>query len=645
MELPTLFQTYIHRSRYARWRDDLGRRETWDETVQRYFDFFVPHIAESCGFEIDPKLVKQLKKRIVGLEVMPSMRALMAAGPALKRDGITGYNCSFRAIDDTRSFDEILFILMCGTGVGFSVERQYIAQLPIVPEVMTESNTMVVVRDSKIGWAEALREFIGMLYAGRVPKWDVSKVRPAGARLKTMGGRASGPEPLVDLFKFLIQVFDGARGRRLTSIECHDIVCRIGDCVVVGGVRRSALISLSNLSDQRMRDAKSGNWHELYPHRSFANNSVAYTERPEVGQWMREWLALYDSKSGERGIFNREAVTTKAASIGRKVFWDEAEKNPIEFGGNPCLEIVLRSGGLCNLTEVVARPGDSESVLMGKVEAAAILGTWQATLTRFRYLSRKWQSNAEEEALLGVSITGIMDCPLLNGLQGRVETGALLRRLRGHARAVNRAWAKMLDINPAAAVTCVKPSGTVSSLTLSGAGIHAWHAPTYIRRVRQDIKDPLAKFLIEAGVPHESDHTKPEHQVVFSFPMRAPDGAVIRGQRTAIEELEHWKLFHDNWCDHNPSVTISVREHEWPAVGAWVWEHFDHMSGVSFLPYSEHNYRQAPYEACDEEALAALQAQMPAAIDWSKLAEFEDDDEHVSAHRELSCVAGSCDIV
>jgi len=644
-QLPTQYQEFMHLSRYARWDESAGRRERWGETVDRYFNFFVPHLTEHHGLSIKHSELDFLRDSVGNLSTMPSMRCLMTAGPALARDHVAGYNCAYTSIDSPRAFDEILFILMCGTGVGFSVERQFIRKMPEVPEKFETSGTVIIVRDSKRGWAEAFKELIAMLYAGRVPSWDTSRVRPKGARLVTMGGRSSGPAPLDDLFNFTIRVFETAQGRRLRSIECHDIACQIGRCVVVGGVRRSAMISLSNLSDQRMRDAKSGNFGEVAPWRYVSNNSVAYTEQPDVGQFMSEWMSLYNSKSGERGIFNREAARNQAMRSGRRRgYWDDGQTQPIDFGTNPCSEIILRSQQFCNLSEIVCRPDDSFETLMKKAEAAAILGTWQSSLTDFRYLRKKWKNNCEEERLLGVSMTGIMDCPLTNGSQPRSQTADMLESIKRHVNDVNDEWAHRLSIPPSAAATCVKPSGTASQLVMSGSGIHAWHAPHYVRRVQQDVKDPITRLMKDAGIPWEPQHDNPEGAVVFSFPTRAPEGAVCRDDRDAIQELEHWKLYQDHWCEHKPSVTITVRENEWPAVGAWVWERFDQMSGVSFLPHSEHGYTQAPYEAVQEDRLIELEDQMPDNIDWSVLGEYERDDEFVTATKELACTGGSCEI-
>lgn len=629
------YQRFIALSRYARWRPELGRRETWEETVARYFDFFEA-VADERGVRIDRPYLESMVR---GLDVLPSMRALMTAGPALGRDHIAGYNCAYTAIDDPRSFDEIMYILMCGSGVGFSVERQYVSKLPTVPEELRTSSIVIEVEDSRAGWARGLRQLIGLLYAGEVPEWDTSRVRPAGAKLRTFGGRASGPGPLEELFRFTIDLFGEAVGRKLTSLECHDLVCKIGEVVVAGGVRRSALISLSNLSDQRMRDAKSGKWWERYGHRALANNSVAYTERPEVGQFMSEWQALYASKSGERGIFNREA-TAKQIPARREA--NRPDGQPWDWGVNPCSEIILRPDQFCNLSEVVCRREDTKRSLVEKVRVAAVLGTLQACLTDFRYIRASWRDNCEEERLLGVSLTGIMDCPLLNGEHGRGATVGVLKEMKEAAVEMNRWMAEQLSINPAAAITCVKPSGTVSQLADCSSGIHARHSPYYIRRVRNDAKDPISQLMVEQGFPHEVDVTNP-NVLVFEFPIRSPEGAVLRDHRSAIEELDHWLLFQEHWCEHKPSVTVTVRENEWPAVGAWVWDHFDAMSGVSFLPHSGHTYRQAPYEEVDEARLMQLEARMPLG-EWGDLSFYEKDDE-TKGSQELACVAGACEVV
>jgi ribonucleoside-triphosphate reductase len=584
--LPTDYQNFIALSRYARWKDDEQRRENWGETVDRYFDYMSDHLKKNYSYTITKALKDKLTEQIMSLGTMPSMRALMTAGPALDRCHVGGYNCSYIPVDSPRSFDECMYILMCGTGVGFSVERENVDKLPIVNEHFEDSTTIITVADSRPGWAKALRELIAMLYVGQVPKWDVSQVRPAGARLKTFGGRASGPAPLVELFQFCIQKFKGAKGRRLFPIECHDLMCKIGEVVVVGGVRRSALISLSNLGDDQMRHAKSGQWWENEGQRALANNSVAFKGKPEMGTFMREWTSLYESKSGERGIFNRQAAKVKASENGRR----DADHY---FGCNPCSEIILRPYQFCNLTEVVCRATDDLASLTEKVRMATILGTFQSTLTNFKYLRKIWKDNTEEERLLGVSLTGILDT--------NIWTEEVLTMLREVAVETNKKMAKDLGIPQSTAITCVKPSGTVSQLVDSASGIHARHNDYYIRTVRGDNKDPLTQFMKESGIPSEPCVMKPDSTTVFSFPMKSPDGAVTRTQMSAIEQLEYWLMFQRHWCEHKPSVTVSVKEDEWMDVGAWVYKNFDEVSGISFLPFSDHTYAQAPYQDVERE--------------------------------------------
>jgi len=633
--LPTDYQNFIALSRYARWKDDEQRRETWLETVDRYFDYMQKHLHVKHKYNITKALREKLNNYIVSLGIMPSMRALMTAGDALDRCHVAGYNCSYIPVDSPRSFDECMYILMCGTGVGFSVERSNVDKLPIVNEHFEESTTVISVADSRPGWAKAFREMIAMLYVGQIPKWDVSQVRPAGARLKTFGGRASGPAPLEDLFKFCIEIFTNAKGRRLYPIECHDIMCKVGEVVVVGGVRRSALISLSNLGDDQMRHAKSGQWWENEGQRALANNSVAFKGKPEMGTFMREWTALYESKSGERGIFNRQSAKAKALENGRR----NADH---EFGCNPCSEIILRPYQFCNLTEVVARETDDLDSLKDKVRMATILGTFQSTLTDFKYLRKVWKDNTEEERLLGVSLTGILDCPVLTPNNKNLLLN--LQVLKEVAVETNKKIAKDLGIPQSTAITCVKPSGTVSQLVDSASGIHARHNPFYIRTVRGDNKDPLTQFMKEAGIPAEPDVMKPDSVSVFSFPMKSPTGAITRTEMTAIEQLDYWLIFQRHWCEHKPSVTISVKEHEWMDVGAWVYKNFDEVSGISFLPFSDHTYAQAPYQDITEDKYTELHSKMPVSIDWSKLANFEKEDT-TSGSKELACTAGVCEIV
>jgi len=633
--LPTDYQNFIALSRYARWKEDEQRRETWTETVGRYFDYMSDHLKKKHSYSLDEGLRKQLEEAVLSLNIMPSMRALMTSGPALDRCHVGGYNCSYVPVDNPRAFDETMYILMCGTGVGFSVERHHIEKLPIVNEDFHDTDTVIKVGDSRPGWAKSLKELLAMLYTGQVPKFDVSEVRPAGARLKTFGGRASGPQPLIELFEFCIQKFKGAAGRRLYPIECHDIMCKIGEVVVVGGVRRSALISLSNLNDDQMAHAKSGQWWENEGQRALANNSVAYKYKPEMGTFMREWLSLYDSKSGERGIFNREAAKKQAAKNGRR----DADH---DFGCNPCSEIILRPYQFCNLSEVVVRENDTTETLKEKVRLATILGTFQSTLTNFKYIRNIWKKNTEEERLLGVSLTGIMDNELTANAGGTLET--VLELLRSVSVESNKSMAKQLGIPQSVAVTCVKPSGTVSQLTDAASGIHARHNPYYIRTVRGDNKDPLTQFLMSQGIPAEPDVMKPDSTTVFSFPMKSPANAITRTGMTAIEQLELWLTYQRHWCEHKPSVTISVKESEWMDVGAWVYKHFDEVSGISFLPFSEHTYQQAPYQDIDADTYKEWVKKMPKNVDWNKLQDFEKEDT-TSGGRELACTAGVCEIV
>jgi len=628
-ELPTDYQAFIHKSRYAKYFDGKGR-ESYSETVSRYMNNVV---AKAVG-GIKNSLIKDLEQAILGQEIMPSMRAMMTAGPALDRDNTAGYNCSYLPVDDPKSFDEAMYILLCGTGVGFSVERQFISKLPEVPELF-ESESIVVVKDSKEGWAKGFRQVLALLWAGEIPKWDVSQVRPAGARLKTFGGRASGPAPLIELFNFAVSTFKAAQGRKLSSMECHDLMCFIGQIVVVGGVRRSAMISLSNLSDDRMRYAKSGQWWETAGHRALANNSVSYSEKPDMETFMREWLSLVESKSGERGIFNREASKKQAAKFGRR------DPN-YDFGTNPCSEIILRPYQFCNLTECVVRATDTIDDLERKVRLATILGTIQSTMIKFPYLRKVWQKNTAEERLLGVSMTGIMDNPLMTHENRGLEK--TLEHLRSIAVATNAEWAELLGIPVSAAISCVKPSGTVSQLVDSASGIHARHSPYYIRTVRGDNKDPLTQFMIDQEIPNEPCVMKPDSTVVFSFPVKSPSGAVTRNDMTAVEQLELWLTYQRSWCEHKPSVTISVRDAEWMAVGAFVYEHFDEMSGVSFLPHSDHTYQQAPYQDCTQEEYEEMLAKMPANINWELLNEYESEDNTVSM-QTMACSGDSCEIV
>ena len=629
----TPYQTYIAKSRYSRFLDSKGRREHWDETVDRYMQFMDTHLIEKHNYHMGMDLYAELKQAITNREVLPSMRSIMTAGEALERQNIAGYNCSYLPIDDVKAFDEAMYILLFGTGVGFSVEQKYVSKLPEIPSELFNSSTTIVVKDSKEGWAKALRQLIALLYAGEIPLWDVSAVRPAGTRLKTFGGRASGPEPLVELFRYTVDKFKTAKGRKLHSLEAHDILCKIGEVVVVGGVRRSAMISLSDLSDDRMAHSKSGNWWDGQGQRALANNSAVYTQKPDVGQFMREWSNIYESHSGERGIFNRLASELQVAKNERR----ELGK---EWGTNPCSEIILRPYQFCNLSSVAVKSDDTLDNLKRKVRLATILGTFQSTLTHFPYLRKIWQTNTEEERLLGVSMTGILDCPLLNqpydeGLPNRLE------ELKNVAIDTNAQFADSIGINRSAAITCVKPEGTVSQLTGTASGIHPQHAEFYIRRVRSDNKDPLTAFLKQAGFPAEPCVMKPDSTTVFSFPVQVGKGAVLREHLTAIEHLQLWLVFQRHWCEHKPSVTISVKEDEWPKVGAWVWEHFDEITGVSFLPYDGGTYRQAPYEEITEAEFNILANGMPKEIDWDSFIEVTDN---VEGTQTLACTAGACEI-
>ena len=626
--LPTDYQNFIAVSRYARWLDEENRRETWTETVTRYIDYITKDDI------IDESLKLDLWNAIHSLEVMPSMRALMTAGVALDRDNTAGYNCAYLPVDDPKSFDETMYILLCGTGVGFSVERKYVEKLPDIPSELCMSDTNIKVKDSKEGWAKSFRILISLLYAGEIPTYDTSSVRPAGSRLKTFGGRASGPGPLIDLFQFTIETFKQAQGRKLSSYECHSLMCKVGEVVVMGGVRRSAMISLSNLDDDHMRRAKSGEWYNSTPHMALANNSVAYEYKPNMTSFMHEWASLVESKSGERGIFNREAAKKQVAKNNRR-------STEHEFGCNPCSEILLRPYQFCNLTEVVVRERDDERDLSRKVRLATILGTIQSRLTKFPYLRKIWQHNTQEERLLGVSLTGIMDSSLTNGKSKLSERLVALKQI---AIDTNKEYAKKFGIEISAAITCVKPSGTVSQLCDSASGIHARHSQYYIRTVRGDNKDPLTQFMKDQGIPNEPCVMKPNDITVFSFPTKSPDRCIDRNSMSAIKQLEIWLEYQRHWCEHKPSCTVSVRDHEWMEVGAFVYKHFDEMSGVSFLPHEDHVYQQAPYQECTKEQYKEALKKAPNRIDWSLLKGYEMFD-GTSASQAFACSGNSCEIV
>jgi len=629
------YRNFIHISRYARWIESENRRETWQETVDRYCNFMKDHLVLNYGYSPNAKIFDEVREAILKHHIMPSMRALMTAGPALERDHIAAYNCSFIAVDSPRAFDEAMYILMNGTGVGFSVEQKYINQLPVIAESFFQTNTTIVVDDSKLGWAKAFKELIALLYQGQIPNWDVSKVRPSGARLKVFGGRASGPDPLVDLFKFTIETFKLAAGRKLKSIEAHDLMCKVGEVVVVGGVRRSALISLSNLDDFEMAKAKSGQWWEGNGQRALANNSAVYNSKPNTAQFLREWRNLYESKSGERGIYNMDSVRKHIDKFGRR-------DSSLVGGTNPCGEILLRPNEFCNLTEVVIEASDTKETLLEKVRLATILGTWQSTLTNFKYIRKTWKDNCEEERLLGVSLTGIYGNKITATNGKALE--ALLDEMRDLSVSVNDKEAKSLNINPSVSITCVKPSGTVSQLTGVSSGIHPWYSEYYVRSVRADNKDPLTQFLKDSGIPFEPDVMKPEATTVFYFPIKAPKNAVLTKDLSAIDHLEMWKTYRTHWTEHNPSVTINVEEDEWMRVGAWVFDNFDSIGGVSFLPAVEHSYKQAPYQEISKEEYESWVSKMPDSIRWDMLSLYETTD-GTTGSQELSCVAGACEIV
>jgi len=628
--LKNSYSSFIATSRYARWIESKGRRETWQETVTRYVDYMRSHSTLSFS---DP-IFDEIFEAILNHEIMPSMRALMTAGPALERDNIAGYNCSFIGVDNLRAFDETVYILMNGTGVGFSVEEKYTSKLPIIADEFFDTNTTIVVEDSKLGWAKSYKELLSLLVTGQVPKWDTTKVRPAGARLKTFGGRASGPEPLENLFEFSVEMFKKAAGRRLKPIEAHDLMTKIAEIVVVGGVRRSALISLSDLDDYSMATAKSGSWWEMFGHRALANNSAVYNGKPNTSQFLTEWKNLYDSKSGERGIFNLESVRKHVDSFGRR------DSTKIA-GTNPCGEILLRSNQFCNLTEVVIREDDDTKSILRKVRLATILGTWQSSLTDFKYIRKIWKTNSEEERLLGVSFTGIFGNTFMS--TPSAELADFLDVAREYSVSVNADWAVSFGINPSTAITCVKPSGTVSQLTGVSSGIHPWYSPYYLRTVRADNKDPLTKLMKDEGIPWEPDVMKPDATTVFYFPTKAPEGVKYTNDLTAIEHLEIWKLYREHWTEHNPSVTINVREDEWTGVGAWVFDNFNHIGGVSFLPASEHSYKQAPYQEVSKDEYEAWLEKMPSSVNWGLLPLYELED-GTTGTQELACMAGACDV-
>jgi ribonucleoside-diphosphate reductase alpha chain len=636
INLPTAYQQVIHKTRYARWNDSENKREDWHETVNRYTQYINLALQEHNNFKIDEDTLKEINDFILNTKVMPSMRGLMTAGPALERDNVCLYNCAYLPVDHLRSFDEAMYILMCGTGVGYSVETKYVNQLPVINEHFEKSNTMIVVDDSKSGWAKSFRELIALLYQGQIPSWDMSKVRPHGSRLKTFGGRASGPDPLDRLFKFSVELISNAKGRRLTPLEAHDLMCKVAEVVVVGGVRRSAMISLSDLNDRTMAAAKSGSWWEYNGQRALANNSAVYETKPTMEVFMSEWKSLYDSKSGERGIFSREAAKNVAQKNGRR----DAD---VDFGTNPCSEIILRPYEFCNLTEVVVRENDTLEDLKDKIKIATIIGTIQSTFTRFKYLRKIWQNNCDEERLLGVSLTGQFSHSVLNGNSGMDDLATWLNEMRDYSVKINKEWSEKLNIPQSAAITCVKPSGTVSQLVNVASGMHPWHSQFYARTIRGDNKDPITHLLKDMGVKNEPDVMKPTENTVFTFPIKAPEGSLLRQDLNAIQHLELWLAYQRHWAEHKPSITVSVKEDEWMEVGAWVYKHIDEMSGVSFLPYSEHTYQQAPYQEISEDEYNVLVLNTPKAIDWNWLKLYETED-LTTGSQEYACVAGYCEI-
>jgi len=631
------YRSFIAVSRYARWDEEKGRRETWAETVDRYVEFMQGHLAKNFDFNIEGTLAEEIRDAILNHKVMPSMRALMTAGPALERENLAGYNCSFIAVDSPRAFDEALYVLMNGTGLGFSVTQENVNKLPVVDDTFHDTDTTIIVADSKLGWSKALKELVAMLYSGQIPNIDTSKVRPKGARLKTFGGRASGPEPLREVFEFFIRTFKNAAGRKLTTMECHDLICKIAEIVVVGGVRRAALISLSDLGDTKLAKAKSGEWWTAQGQRALANNSAIYESKPDVETFLQEWSNLIESKSGERGIFNLDSIRKHIDSAGRR------DSSKVQ-GVNPCGEIALRPNGLCNLTEVVVEESDTVDTIKEKVKIATILGTFQSTLTNFKYLRKSWRENAEEERLLGVSLTGQFGNKFFNGSEGLDKLADALDELREFAINTNAIYARELGINPSAAITTVKPSGTVSQLVKSSSGMHPWHSEYYIRTVRNSNNDPLTQFLKDSGIPNEPCVMRPGDTTVFSYPTKAPEGAIVQENLSALEHLEIWRVYRNHWTEHNPSVTISVGEDEWIEVAAWVYKNWDDVAGISFLPRTDHVYKQAPYQAVSKEEYEELLSKMPKTIHWSLLSHYEVED-NTEGSQTLACSAGACEVV
>ena len=621
---------FIYYRTYSRWIDDEGRRETWVETVDRYINF----MRENLGKRLSDKEYSEVRQAILSHEAMPSMRLLQFAGKAARTTNVCAYNCSFIAPTKLEDFAEIMYISMCGTGAGFSVESQYIQQLPVIKRQSGKLRHVHVIDDSKEGWCDALTLGLKTWYAGEDVQFDYSRLRPAGARLKTMGGKSSGPDPLRELLTFARATVLKRQGRRLTNLDAHDIICKIGEIVVAGGVRRSALISLSDLDDVEMRDAKKGQFYITEPQRSLANNSAVYNEKPGAEEFMREWLALMESHSGERGIFNRGGLRETFPERRTKMLEERIDT----IGTNPCGEILLQPKQFCNLSEIVARAEDTPGSLMRKMKIATLLGTYQSTLTNFPYLSREWKEHCEEERLLGVSITGQWDSPA-------VRKPEMLKKLRDAAVVYNREYAKRFTVSPSTCITCTKPSGTLSQMVDCASGMHPRHAPYYIRRVRIASTDALFQMLRDQGVPYHPEvgqNMETATTFVIDFPVKAPDAAIFRDQVPALELLEYWKDVKENYTEHNPSVTISVGDDEWLKTGNWVYENWKIVGGLSFLPRSNHVYKLAPYEEIDEKAYHELLERF-AHVDFSKIVTYERED-GTENKRELACASGTCEV-
>jgi ribonucleoside-diphosphate reductase alpha chain len=638
MTVMSLYQQVIFKTRYARWVEEEGRRENWDETVKRYCDYFEDHLKEKHSHKIPRKVLKEVYDSIYNLEVMPSMRTLMTSGKALESAEVANYNCAFLVVDAVRAFSEHMYVLMCGAGSGFSVERRFTEKLPEVPEELHPSDTTIIVADSRKGWCAAYNQYLNLLFAGNIAKVNVDKVRKEGTRLKTFGGYASGPGPLLDLFKHTEEIFRGAQGRQLRPIEVFSIMCYIAQIVVVGGVRRSATIALFDKDDIEMRTAKSGYWFNdpKRKHYAMANISAVFETKPAAAEFMDIWRDLVASKAGEPGILNRKALWEGAEAIGRATRYEDGSRIP--YGVNPCSEIVLQPYSFCNLTGAAIRPEDTLEDIKKKVRVATIIGTWQATVTDFDYLRKVWQSNVEDERLLGVCLAGIMDHPVLS--QTTEESARWENELRELAWEVNKSIAEDIGINTTASVTAIKPAGNSGELYDVASGIHPRYAPYYIRSIRQSNGDPMTEFLKATGIPHEVS-VQNARDSIFYFPVKSPEGAICAKDRTAIQQLEHWLHMKRNYATHTISATVYVREHEWIAVGAWVYDNFNEVTGLSFLPYDDHIYQQAPYTPCSAEDYEKARGKMPEEIDWSLLKHFEQSDS-TTVSQEFACTGGSC---